>query len=227
MIIKDLITSSLPAGPRRYTLVPVVDLANHSSSAISDLAYSYFSDCFELTLGAGVGAGEQAFVSYGPLDSESLALFYGFVEGGEENSREESVRPSADGGSGRASGFGGARARQGMASGASEGAVNPHDVVRLPDGATVCVDGTLLDADGKAVTGAAARAQAAERLEAMLLASPPPPQQQRAPADAPARLARDVAAAARRAQRAALAALRGGAQPADDAGAQPGAATSG
>ena len=36
--------AQLPNAPRRYVLCPVVDLCNHSSGAVSDLAYEYFQD---------------------------------------------------------------------------------------------------------------------------------------------------------------------------------------
>jgi len=80
VFVKDAATAALPDGPRRYVLVPLLDLANHSSRAISDLAYEYFQDEFSLISGAETEAGQQAFVSYGPLDLESQLILYGFVE---------------------------------------------------------------------------------------------------------------------------------------------------
>ena len=80
VFVKDAATSALPNGPRRYVLAPVLDLANHSSGAVSDLAYEYFGDSFSLLTGSSCGAGEEARVSYGPLDGETTLILYGFVE---------------------------------------------------------------------------------------------------------------------------------------------------
>jgi hypothetical protein len=80
VFVKDAATAALPAGPKRYILVPLLDLANHSSRATSDLAYEYFQDEFSLILGGSYRTGEQVFVSYGNLDNEALLCLYGFVE---------------------------------------------------------------------------------------------------------------------------------------------------
>lgn len=82
LVLKDLAVQRLENAPRRYTLVPLVDLANHASGTVSDLAYEYFQDTFALVTGAPTPAGAQLLVSYGPLDADALLQFYGFVEAG-------------------------------------------------------------------------------------------------------------------------------------------------
>ena len=92
-----------------HALCPLVDMANHSSRASSEMTYAYFGDALELSVGgleategerqggggngnaaaaAGAGAasgvafeqGQQVFISYGPQTNDSLLQYYGFVE---------------------------------------------------------------------------------------------------------------------------------------------------
>jgi len=79
VVLKDLVTQALPSAPRRYVLCPVVDLCNHRSEAVSELAYEYFQNSFSLLTG-DFQAGEQVFVSYGALSNDELLQYYGFVE---------------------------------------------------------------------------------------------------------------------------------------------------
>ena len=44
---------------RWYALCPVIDLANHSSGAESQVAFEYFKDSFVLTTAAAHAPGEQ------------------------------------------------------------------------------------------------------------------------------------------------------------------------
>jgi len=70
----------LSAKVKWYAMAPVVDLANHSGCAASDMSYEYFRDAFRLSLGGGVAKGDQAFISYGPQGADQLLQWYGFVE---------------------------------------------------------------------------------------------------------------------------------------------------
>lgn len=82
-----------------HALCPLVDMANHSSRAASEMTYSYFGDALELSVvgltttegtdgGSGSGSGstvafeqgQQVFISYGPQTNDSLLQYYGFVE---------------------------------------------------------------------------------------------------------------------------------------------------
>jgi hypothetical protein len=79
IFIKDLLIQGLPNAPKRYVLCPLVDLCNHASGAVSDLAYEYFMNSFSL-LTADFRVGEQVLISYGPQDNDELLQYYGFVE---------------------------------------------------------------------------------------------------------------------------------------------------
>ena len=88
-----------------HALCPLVDMANHSSRAASEMTYAYFGDALELSVGglatttegegggegggsgdghaaaaAAFEQGEQVFISYGPQTNDSLLQYYGFVE---------------------------------------------------------------------------------------------------------------------------------------------------
>ena len=86
-----------------HALCPLVDMANHSSRAASEMTYAYFGDALELSVGGletaegdgggggGNGSGngngnvafeqgQQVFISYGPQTNDSLLQYYGFVE---------------------------------------------------------------------------------------------------------------------------------------------------
>ena len=88
-----------------HALCPLVDMANHSSRASSEMTYAYFGDALELSVGGllpatttteggggeGNGSGngnadvafeqgQQVFISYGPQTNDSLLQYYGFVE---------------------------------------------------------------------------------------------------------------------------------------------------
>lgn len=78
-----------------HALCPLVDMANHSSRAASEMTYAYFGDALELSVGGltteGEGGngngttvafeqGQQVFISYGPQTNDSLLQYYGFVE---------------------------------------------------------------------------------------------------------------------------------------------------
>lgn len=71
---------SLSSKIKWHAMAPVVDLANHSGTAVSDMQYAYFRDAFVLTVGAPVPAGDQVFISYGAQGNDSLLQWYGFVE---------------------------------------------------------------------------------------------------------------------------------------------------
>lgn len=82
-----------------HALCPLVDMANHSSRAQSEMTYAYFGDALELSVGGLVSGGgggddegnnnsdnvafregQQVFISYGPQTNDSLLQYYGFVE---------------------------------------------------------------------------------------------------------------------------------------------------
>lgn len=66
-------------------MCPVIDAANHSSRAESDVAFEYFRNQFVLSTKGSHRAGDQVLISYGPQGNDSLLQFYGFVEGGNPN----------------------------------------------------------------------------------------------------------------------------------------------
>ena len=114
-----------------HALCPLVDMANHSSRATSEMTYAYFGDALELSVGglasADVGGeggegcssggknnsndtanvafeqGQQVFISYGPQTNDSLLQYYGFVEEANANEVYRLVW-EADGGGGEGEG---------------------------------------------------------------------------------------------------------------------------
>ena len=68
-------------GVQRECLVPLASLMNHSPDAhIKQYgAVTAASACLELRVSRPCAAGEQLYLSYGPLPNLALLLFYGFA----------------------------------------------------------------------------------------------------------------------------------------------------
>ena len=80
VFLKDLAIQALPNAPRRYIMVPLLDMCNHQPGVVSDLTYQYFANAFELVIGTGASAaGQEVCISYGQHSAEELLQMYGFV----------------------------------------------------------------------------------------------------------------------------------------------------
>jgi hypothetical protein len=80
IFLKDLAIQALPNAPRRYIMVPLLDMCNHQPGVVSDLTYQYFANTFELVIGTGASAaGQEVCISYGQHSAEELLQVYGFV----------------------------------------------------------------------------------------------------------------------------------------------------
>ena len=80
VFLKDLAIQALPNAPRRYIMVPLLDMCNHQPGVVSDLTYQYFGNAFELCIGTGASsAGQEVCISYGQHSAEELLQMYGFV----------------------------------------------------------------------------------------------------------------------------------------------------
>ena len=88
IFLKDIFTRNNPKS-KRYAMVPVCDLCNHTSRAESEVSYEYFLNSFSLSTQNVYQQGDQFYVSYGPLGNDELLQYYGFVE---ENNRHDSYR---------------------------------------------------------------------------------------------------------------------------------------
>eukprot|EP00892_Ulva_mutabilis_P005203 jgi/Ulvmu1/3054/UM015_0094.1 len=69
---------------KQYTLCPLVDMANHSSSEGAEVEYDYFRDSFFSQAARPYQRGHEVFVSYGSQTADSLLQYYGFVGTAEE-----------------------------------------------------------------------------------------------------------------------------------------------
>lgn len=82
-----------------FTLVPVMDLFNHSKTHNCNHRYDNSSDSFVVETTRDVRAGEELVINYGELrDNVSMFCVYGFVEHDNPNDRLRiSMAPSGDG----------------------------------------------------------------------------------------------------------------------------------
>lgn len=73
--------------PRKFALVPVLDMTNHGcGDNLANFRYDDSARCFELVAGQeGYETGAQVLVSYGDLTNDDLYLLYGFVQAGNPN----------------------------------------------------------------------------------------------------------------------------------------------
>lgn len=86
-----LLLSEFVIGPRfvatklkQHVLCPMLDMFNHDSKLDgSQLAFNYFSSCYELSLDPSAGnvnKGDEIKISYGKQTNDALLQYYGFVE---------------------------------------------------------------------------------------------------------------------------------------------------
>lgn len=71
-------TEAVVDGGHQRFIVPMMDMANHSFSAVVNHAYDAKSNTFRLTSTGGIAAGSQVFINYGPLGNAKLLHLYGF-----------------------------------------------------------------------------------------------------------------------------------------------------
>lgn len=70
----------------------MVDAINHRTRAATLIEYDGAARRFALRADGPTAAGEECFVSYGPLDNDELLLRYGFVEAENPGRRVVPVR---------------------------------------------------------------------------------------------------------------------------------------
>lgn len=72
-------TEAVVDGGHQRFIVPMMDMANHSFSAVVKHGYDAASNTFRLTSTGGIANGTQVFINYGPLGNSKLLHLYGFT----------------------------------------------------------------------------------------------------------------------------------------------------
>ena len=70
--------ATVDGGHQRF-IVPMMDMANHSFTAVLNHAFEPKSNTYRFTSTGGIAAGTQAFINYGPLGNSKLLHLYGFT----------------------------------------------------------------------------------------------------------------------------------------------------
>jgi hypothetical protein len=79
-ILKDFVLPKL-SKRRRYVICPVLDMANHVSTAVSGtVSLEFFQNAYSLAITTPVASGDQVFISYGTRSNDQLLQYYGFCE---------------------------------------------------------------------------------------------------------------------------------------------------
>lgn len=95
-VLKKRAQVVFPDGEQRECLVPLAGLMNHTSPSAAAHVVRYgslspASGCLEMRTQRACLAGDQLFLSYGPLSNLKLLLFYGFVLPGSPETSQFSV----------------------------------------------------------------------------------------------------------------------------------------